>query len=920
MIQPANWRERLLARADAGVLILTSTRRLRRSLLLELSKWRAGRGVTVAPAADIFTLDEWLRRCWESLLPDEDLLRPSGQKLIWEDIIRADQGETSLDAGAVADLAIDAWGLTRTWGEPDYAPGGLSAECSAYRRWQTEFCRRLDKASVLTPVQLIAPVAAGYRDGALAARRPPAVILAGFEQLSPAVERLLRLFETAGTSVELLEPEGEPAAATLTAYDDIRHEVRAVAALIRSRVEALSAERRAALRIGVIIADVGRYKDLVERIFNEEFDPARCAVGEGERPRLFEVAIAPKLSDYGFVAHALDLLALEIGGNPFRLVSRILLAPFPRPHKGEQSGVAESSARAVCEVALRSANRASVDLRGDAGVESLLAKSGAHAYAAALAQLIRRLEACAREAGPATWAAHFAACLGDMGWSSGSIEGVEGVVFAKWREALAELGALGSLQARMSRAEAFGCLVELCEQTEVQMPTLAPQVQVLDFRESSGLCFDAVYCLGMTASALPRPPRPNPLLPALWQAQAATPRASVDVEMAFTRRMWGRILRSTEELHASYPRMGEGGEELRPTPLLPASARALVDQASDPPFYLPDPETMAAAVEDRPPDPPLPARMRRGGTKLLRDQSLCPFMTLAATRLAADVLEAPSAEPGPLTRGELVHSALEAFYRGHSRGIGAGDPDDEVVAAAVEAAVQTALAGSAGRRVSPQQKPAASLWLEEQVCAWLDYERGSRPAGWEVVDLEQEISLAVGSGDGGPDIEVRGKIDRIDRLGGGGLFIIDYKTGSAGGSPRLWSGERPRDVQLPIYAASLRAAGERVDGMAFAGLGARDSVSLRGLAAETVGGKVKVVGDAEADDFADELGQGAEQPWTRIMEALAGRLGTLAKEFAAGGAAVRPLDGKVCRNCRRQPLCRVFEAQPGQTEATGTES
>jgi len=38
---------------------------------------------------------------------------------------------------------------------------------------------------------------------------------------------------------------------------------------------------------------------------------------------------------------------------------------------------------------------------------------------------------------------------------------------------------------------------------------------------------------------------------------------------------------------------------------------------------------------------------------------------------------------------------------------------------------------------------------------------------------------------------VRGRVDRVDRLPGGGYELIDYKTGRP--SPNDWMGERPGD-------------------------------------------------------------------------------------------------------------------------------
>jgi ATP-dependent exoDNAse (exonuclease V) beta subunit len=83
--------------------------------------------------------------------------------------------------------------------------------------------------------------------------------------------------------------------------------------------------------------------------------------------------------------------------------------------------------------------------------------------------------------------------------------------------------------------------------------------------------------------------------------------------------------------------------------------------------------------------------------------------------------------------------------------------------------------------------------------------------------------------------ELQVRIDRIDELGDGSLAILDYKT-SERGTPNDWLRDRPRDVQLPLYACHAAA---RVSAAAIAavtadakyrgiGLTARSRIGPRG--------------------------------------------------------------------------------------------
>ncbi|HEY7937880.1 MAG TPA: ATP-dependent DNA helicase [Candidatus Limnocylindrales bacterium] len=71
----------------------------------------------------------------------------------------------------------------------------------------------------------------------------------------------------------------------------------------------------------------------------------------------------------------------------------------------------------------------------------------------------------------------------------------------------------------------------------------------------------------------------------------------------------------------------------------------------------------------------------------------------------------------------------------------------------------------------------------------------------EAIHEELEFSLAIEPGDGSSPVIVSGSIDRIDRLPGGGIEVIDYKTG------RITSQKDVGDnLQLSIYALACRDA------------------------------------------------------------------------------------------------------------------
>jgi ATP-dependent helicase/nuclease subunit B len=141
------------------------------------------------------------------------------------------------------------------------------------------------------------------------------------------------------------------------------------------------------------------------------------------------------------------------------------------------------------------------------------------------------------------------------------------------------------------------------------------------------------------------------------------------------------------------------------------------------------------------------------------------------------------------------------------------------------------LAAALDRIVAAEFGPRVPLAVRVQTevlrqrLAWLaDAQAASRAQGWEVIEVEHQVEIQVGTA------TVVGKIDRIDRhRDNGSLRVIDYKTGKLNGiesahrikltaatvvpshlaeSPAVFAGEhngKPvdflwRNLQLPLYA------------------------------------------------------------------------------------------------------------------------
>jgi RecB family exonuclease len=149
---------------------------------------------------------------------------------------------------------------------------------------------------------------------------------------------------------------------------------------------------------------------------------------------------------------------------------------------------------------------------------------------------------------------------------------------------------------------------------------------------------------------------------------------------------------------------------------------------------------------------------------------------------------APHQEPSPvLARANAVHHALERFY---------GLPDKDRVPANLERTL---------RAVWPEHRRGAFRTLDEEI----EHGRGALAMlalYGERFDLhtvplarEQWLGAKLPSG-----VQVYGKVDRIDPLPGGGIEVIDYKTGTRQSEEQ----DLKHEPATWVYVAAAEAAYE----------------------------------------------------------------------------------------------------------------
>jgi DNA helicase II / ATP-dependent DNA helicase PcrA len=146
--------------------------------------------------------------------------------------------------------------------------------------------------------------------------------------------------------------------------------------------------------------------------------------------------------------------------------------------------------------------------------------------------------------------------------------------------------------------------------------------------------------------------------------------------------------------------------------------------------------------------------------------------------------------------GILIHQVLERFHAEEMRvRAGGAEPITGVHAGSLDRLL--ALFEAGWRRTGFGASDDELQYRDRAVAALARYQERHARAESSPVWLERNFTFAIGPH------KLRGRVDRVDRLPGGGYELIDYKTGDPGSGPKL-SG----DVQLALYRLAAREAWE----------------------------------------------------------------------------------------------------------------
>lgn len=542
-------------------------------------------------------------------------------------------------------------------------------------------------------------------------------------------------------------------------------EAQAVAILLRQALEV--PERRAAL----VTPDrglAGRVVAHLRRWGIEADDSAGCPLPQTTAGRVL-LLLAEVVAQQAAPVPLLALLEHPLVGagegrpawlDHARALDLALRGPRPAP------GLAPLQ-KAVSALAARAGGAALGEWW--AGIEAVLAPLLAWPAEMALGEALGALAAASEElCGPGLWAQADGRALAAL--------------IEELREAAAET------HTTLAPADLPAVLRDAMDRVAVRPPWGGhPRVAIYGLLEARMSRADLVICAGLTEGSWPGAPSPEPVLPPAVLRALGVPGAEFRIGLS-AHDLAGAL--GAPEVVLSWAQRDEAG------PVIPSRfvlrVQALLGELTQ---AHRETEALRLAREidvGRPaPSYPRPAPMP---TAAQRDVPLAvtaidrlrgdPFQFYASAILRLRSLDPLDAEPTAAWKGTVVHEVLKRWHH-------AGGRAGELLA----------LAGEELARM--QAHPLVrSLWWPRLAkgLEWIDQRiaEDARETGRTVLASEVDGAMTFHG------VKVHGRADRIDRLDGAGLAIVDYKTG---GPPSNTMVEQGFALQLGVIGLIAQAGG-----------------------------------------------------------------------------------------------------------------
>lgn len=852
---------------DKQAAVVTPSRLLASVAGQQFTRYQLRREVESWHRPSIASLDAWLSACWQearySASDVPALLSPSQERLVWQDIIEQEQPDL-FDVASTARLASGAFRLLSDWQIP--AGGDVwndHQDAQHFLRWQSRFRQKCQDEHWITRADLLQLLPVWIEEEWCERQL---TVFAAFDVIPPALEQIRLRMGRAG-AVEPIAERVRSRSVAVQHCSGFPEELEQAARCARAALESHPDES-----IGVLVPDLAAHRSLVERVFEQAFYPAaalrfvrapRPQHSQFSTSRAFHVNAASPLSEHPIVANALLLLELARPRLAMTDACAILRSSFI------VGAEAERSARALADLALR--RRRDIDL----SLRDMEYCTGNCPRLQSVWQALR--EKASRAAAyrdlPA-WGEFIRDLLETVGWpGDAQLSPEELDIVELWKNAVSTFASLGLVTPPVSYETALARLCSALSESSSERGDWSSPVQIIDASAASAIQVDTALLVGLSDETWPPAVRPSALVPLKVQRAYGVPGSSRQSVYEIHQKMTASLFAAAPALNATF----SGRLSPLAAQFVQHKPAALVEWQGKLPIesFVP---TALDEVDDSYGPPFESGEPIRGGTGIVKSQSLCPFRAFAEYRLHSNVPEEACFGFDSRDRGQFLHRALQSVWNSLKTQDRLRATQSEQLHALVRDAVLEAVRDDASSPFHELTTNAERERLEKLILQWLEIER-SRSQPFTVETVEQERFYEI------PGLRLRLRVDRIDRLKDGSVLLIDYKSGKQT-STKL-EGERPAEPQLLVYAA---AVGEPVDGVFFGQLKPRD---------------LRAVGFSRERHFRDRTAK-IEKGWDDFIDKSIANVEKIAFGFVKGEAVVDPIRG-ACDYCSQKPFCRIQE-------------
>lgn len=468
---------------------------------------------------------------------------------------------------------------------------------------------------------------------------------------------------------------------------------------------------------------------------------------------------------------------------------------------------------------------------------------------------------------PSQWSETIKQILQEHGWPGPRIlSSLEYQLVQRFYELLTEFATLDIVHKPLSFTSACYLLLQQAQTMLFQGESEHAPLQILGALEGEGMHFAALWVTGLHADNWPQACNPHPFIPIDLQRKRNMPHASNEREYMFAQHLTKSFTQQASQVILSYPQTQEG-RALMPSQLI--AEYPLYNKEFPLPQLFNDSHLKLETWQEQP-VPYKGVGIISGGVGLLQSQSACPFQAFARFRLKAKACEPIQKGLTHSQRGQLVHSALEFFWKTMQGTTQLKQHSHIELQEKIEQAITNAISQFPLNDLSHMHITLEENRLKELLMQWIEIEK-TRP-DFTVIHTEKSIQIHLSN------LTINARIDRIDQLDSNEILLIDYKTGKA--NTTNWLDERPQQIQLPLYAIA-----HKNHGVALAMIRANEH-------------KIIHLHDAQTQkDF--------NMSWNEVLSHWQRVLSRLADEFYEGNANVDPADDLACQHCDLELLCRI---------------